>query len=86
MSSSAIGRAVHARRVELNDAVLVRQSAEPHRLVIGIELLDVDPGENCVESVSAIPDDHVVGALHAADSVARRNDDWSRRTGAHANE
>ena len=52
---------MHAR-VELHDAVLVRQSAESDRLILGIELLDVDAGDRRVERI-APRDDDVVGDL-----------------------
>src|SRR5688572_10674881 len=38
-------RPVHAARVQLDHAVLVRQSAEADALVVGVELLDVDAGD-----------------------------------------
>ena len=46
-------RAVHARRVELHDAVGVRQPAVSDARVLGIELDDVDARDQRVEDVGA---------------------------------
>ncbi|MFM1751117.1 MAG: hypothetical protein RL119_79 [Actinomycetota bacterium] len=64
----ALGGPMHAARVELHHPVGVGEAAEPDGLVVGIELLDVDPGDDRVEGVGAA-DDLVVGDLHPADPV-----------------
>jgi hypothetical protein len=68
---------VHAARIELDDAFLVRQAAEPDGHVLGIELLDVHAGDNGVERVGA-GDNHVVRLPDVADAVVGRDDDWPR--------
>ncbi len=58
-------RTVHATGVQLDHAMLVRQPAQPHGLVIWVELLDVDTGDDRVERIR-ITDQHVVSPLDAA--------------------
>src|SRR5690606_26426094 len=72
--------AVHAARVELHHAVGIGQAAETNRLVLGVELLDVDTGDDRVERVLA-GDDLVVRNLHAANAVGGRHHDGPRTGG-----
>ena len=43
---------MHARGIELHNAIGVRQSAEPDGLILGIELLDVDAGDRRIDLTS----------------------------------
>ena len=53
-AAGALLRAVHAARVELHDAVGVRQAAVADAVVLRIELDDVDAGDQRVEDVRAL--------------------------------
>ena len=77
--SSSFGRAVHAGRVQLHHALLVRQATQSHRLIVGIELLDIDSRDDRVEGVRILTRHHVVGACNAANAVSGRDNYW--RTG-----
>ena len=63
-AAGALRRAVHAARVELHDAVGVRQPAVADAAFGRIELADVDAGDQRVEHVGALGD-HVERLLHA---------------------
>jgi hypothetical protein len=66
--ASAPGWPVHAGGVELHDPFLIGQPAQPDRLILRIELLDVDPGNGGVERV--LTGHHpVVGHLDATKAV-----------------
>ena len=66
------GWTVHARGVELNHALFVRQAAQPHRLIRRIELHQVHAGDRRVERV--FPREHlVVGDLYALYAVRGRH-------------
>ena len=65
------GGSVHDGRVQGDDAVGIRTAAQPHRLVIGIQLLDVDAGNDRVERVGLVLRHHLVGLRDTADSVTR---------------
>ncbi len=62
-------RAMYAGSVELHDAVGVGQAAIAHAVVLGIELHDVDAGDERVEHVGTLGE-HGVGLLHASDRAA----------------
>ena len=70
----ALGGAVHARRVELHDAVGVRQPAIPHGVVVRVELLDLHALDRGVERVRALHQ-HVERLLHGAQAVGARHRD-----------
>ena len=63
---------MHTRGVELHDPFFVREPAQSNALIVRIELLNVDAGDNRVERVSAA-DNLVVGHLHAANTVGGRH-------------
>jgi hypothetical protein len=46
---------MHATRVELDDSLLVRESAEANGRVLRVELLDHDALDRGVERVSPLP-------------------------------
>ena len=81
-AAGALGRAVHAARVELHDAFGVGQAAVADAGLVRIELAEVDAGDERVEHVGALGD-HVERLLHAdvgaavlVDvAVVRRDDD-----------
>ncbi len=74
-------RSVHARSVELNDAVRVRRAAVANTTFLGVELVDIHPRDERVEDVVA-PHDHREGLLDArlrpavlvAVAIRRRDD------------
>jgi hypothetical protein len=51
--AGALRRTVHHARVELHDAVRIRQAAQPDRLILRIELLDVRRAAIAASSGSA---------------------------------
>ncbi len=87
-AAGALGRPVHAARVELHDAFGVGQAAVADAGVFGIELAQVDAGDDGVEHVGALRD-HLERLLHAGDrpavlvavAVGRRDDDRLDRAG-----
>ena len=75
-------RAVHTRRIELNDAVGVRQAAEPDAVVERVQFDDVDAGDERVEHVVAVRDAlegrfdaRLRAAVRESMAVGRRDDD-----------
>ncbi len=65
-------RPVHHARVELHDPFGVRQPAEPDRGVLGIELLDVDAGDDRVERIAA-REEQLAGLRDAPEAVGTRH-------------
>jgi hypothetical protein len=72
--SRSAGGPVHARCVELDDPVLVRQAAIAHRAVLGVQLLDLHTLDGCVERVDSLLE-QCSGLLHSPESVGRRDGD-----------
>ena len=75
-------RAVHAARVELDDAVGIGQAAVADARVLGIELDDVDAGDERVEHVAAAGDQPegagdagLLAVVRVLVAVGRRDDD-----------
>ena len=73
--AGALARAVHARGVELHDAFGVRQAAVADARVLGIELDDVDAGDERVEDVLA-PGHQREGASPRRSSCRRSCSVW----------
>ena len=73
--AGALLRPVHARGVELHDAVGVRQPAVADARVLGIELAQVDAGDQRVEDVLAFGD-HAEGHLDAGLACRRSCSVW----------
>src|SRR5262249_29511136 len=67
-AAGALFGPVHAARVELDDAVSVRQTAPADAGLIRIELDNADTGNRRIEHVGAIRH-HPEGALDAGDAV-----------------
>ena len=70
--------AVHDARVELHDALLVRDAAVPDADVVRVELVHVDADDRGVQRVVAL-DERLPRGLRGLDAVRGRHEDVGRR-------
>jgi hypothetical protein len=83
--AGALRRPVHARRIELDDSLAIGQPAISDARILGIELDDVDAGDERLENVGARHhlfeggfDAGLWAAVPEPVTVARRHDDRAR--------